>query len=74
MIGGQERTINLPKPLPILITYFTATVDGETGFQLRDDVYGYAGKVKAALGLLDGARLSQAKPATRASASGTVGQ
>lgn len=69
MIGGQERTINLPKPLPILITYFTATVDEGTGVQLSDDVYGYAGKVKAALGLLDGARLSQAKPATRASAS-----
>ena len=67
MIGGQERTINLPKPLPILITYFTAAVD-DTGVQLSSDVYGYAGKVKAALGLLDGARLSQAKPATRASA------
>lgn len=75
MIGGQERTINLPKPLPILITYFTAVVDDDTGLQVRDDVYGYAGKVKAALGLLDGARLSQAKPAARASAgSGTVVQ
>ena len=51
LIGGQERTINLPKPLPIYITYFTAFVDPQTGFQLRDDVYGYAGKVKAALGL-----------------------
>ncbi len=51
LIGGQERTINLPKPLPILITYFTAFVDPQTGFQLRDDVYGYAGRVKAALNL-----------------------
>lgn len=51
LVGGNERTINLPKPLPILITYFTAFVDDQTGFQLRDDVYGYAAKVKAALGL-----------------------
>ena len=52
LIGGDERTLNLPKPLPILISYFTATVDDTLGFQLRDDVYGYAGRVKQALGLL----------------------
>ena len=53
LIGGQERTINLQKPLPILITYFTAFVDPQQGFQLRDDVYGYAGRVKTALNLQD---------------------
>jgi murein L,D-transpeptidase YcbB/YkuD len=53
LIGGQERTVNLPKPLPILITYFTAYVDPQSGFQLRDDVYSYAGRVKLALNLQD---------------------
>ena len=41
----------VPKPLPIYTMYFTAFVDPQTGFQLRDDVYGYTGRVKAALGL-----------------------
>jgi murein L,D-transpeptidase YcbB/YkuD len=53
LIGGQERTINLPRPLPILITYFTASVDPQKGFELRDDVYGYAGRVRTALNLQD---------------------
>ncbi len=51
MIGGKERTISLPKPLPIHIVYFTAFVDESGALQLRDDVYGYSGKLKAALGL-----------------------
>ncbi|WP_245572807.1 L,D-transpeptidase family protein [Lichenihabitans psoromatis] len=51
LIGGKERTIMLPKPLPIYTMYFTAFVDPQSGFQLRDDVYGYTGRVKAALGL-----------------------
>ena len=53
LIGGNERTINLPKPLPIHIVYFTAFVDPGRGLQLRDDVYGYTGKIKLALGLPD---------------------
>lgn len=51
MVGGDERTIMLPEPLPIHIQYFTAFVDPELGFQTRDDVYGYTGKIEAALGL-----------------------
>ena len=53
MVGGNERTINLPAPLPIHIVYFTAYVDDHGGLQLRDDVYGYSQKVKVALGLRD---------------------
>ena len=51
MIGGGERTINLPNPLPLHIVYFTAFVDQKGALQLRDDVYGYSGKLKIALGL-----------------------
>ena len=53
LIGGSERTINLPTPLPIHIVYFTAFVDPATGLQVRDDVYGYTGRIKLALGLRD---------------------
>ena len=51
LIGGSERTINLPQPLPLHIVYFTAFVDENGTLKLRDDVYGYSAKVKAALGL-----------------------
>ncbi len=72
LIGGEERTINLPKPLPIFISYFTAFVDPQDGLQMRDDVYGYAGKVKAALGLASDVRTSDAHPAKRAAAGNSV--
>jgi len=51
MVGGDERTINLPHPLPIHINYFTAFVDQRGELHLRDDVYGYSARVRAALGL-----------------------
>lgn len=51
MIGGKERYVYLPKPLPVHIEYFTAYVDDSGELQLREDVYGYSRRVKAALGL-----------------------
>ncbi len=51
LIGGEERYVYLPKPLPIYIEYFTAFVDDAGRLQLRDDLYGYSRKVKLALGL-----------------------
>ncbi len=51
MIGGKERYVYLPKPLPVHLEYFTAFVDELGELQLRDDVYGYSRRVKAALGL-----------------------
>ncbi|MGP0059841.1 MAG: L,D-transpeptidase family protein [Beijerinckiaceae bacterium] len=51
MIGGGERYVYLPKPLPIHIEYFTAFVDETGRLQLRDDLYGYSNRVKTALGL-----------------------
>jgi murein L,D-transpeptidase YcbB/YkuD len=49
--GGGERMVKMPKPLPIHIGYFSAFVDENGKLQLREDVYGYSQKVKAALGL-----------------------
>ena len=51
LIGGRERYVYLPKPLPIHIEYFTAFVDETGELRLRDDIYGYSARVKTALGL-----------------------
>ena len=51
LIGPSERYINLSKPLPVHVVYFTAYVD-ETGRLIqRPDLYGYSAKVRKALGL-----------------------
>jgi murein L,D-transpeptidase YcbB/YkuD len=49
--GGGERTVRMPRPLPIHIGYFSAFVDEAGKLQLREDLYGHSQKVKAALGL-----------------------
>jgi murein L,D-transpeptidase YcbB/YkuD len=51
LIGGSERYINLTKPLPIHIEYFTAYVDEGGRIALRPDLYGYSARVRKALGL-----------------------
>ncbi len=52
MIGEKEHYVNLPAALPIHIEYFTVSVDGPGGaVKRRDDVYGYANAVAAALNL-----------------------
>jgi murein L,D-transpeptidase YcbB/YkuD len=51
MIGGPEKTVHLPQPLPIHIGYFTAFFDAAGQLQTRKDIYGYSQKVSAALGL-----------------------
>ncbi|WP_245257498.1 L,D-transpeptidase family protein [Methylocapsa acidiphila] len=51
LIGGRERYVYLPKPLPVHIEYFTTYVDDSGRLQSRDDIYGYSHRVKAALGL-----------------------
>jgi murein L,D-transpeptidase YcbB/YkuD len=51
LVGGSERYINLARPMPIHIEYFTAFVDENGRLQLRGDLYGYSAKVRQALGL-----------------------
>jgi len=51
MIGGAEKTVHLPEPLPIHIGYFTAFFDESGQLQTRKDIYGYSQKVRTALGL-----------------------
>ena len=45
-IGGAERTVFLPRPLPIHIEYFTEFVDEFGGRQGRPDVYGLTRRVE----------------------------
>jgi L,D-transpeptidase YcbB len=53
-IGGKERTVFLPRPLPIHIEYFTDFVDEFGEIKERPDVYGLIRKVEVIL-----ARVSQ---------------
>jgi len=46
---GETKTIRLSKPVPVLLTYFTAWVDRAGTLQLRRDVYGRDDKVLAGL-------------------------
>lgn len=50
LIGGAERTVFLPHPLPIHIEYFTAFVDEDGDLQIREDLYGHMRRVESALG------------------------
>ena len=48
-IGGAERTVFLPRPLPIHIEYFTEFVDEFGELQERPDVYGLTHRVAGIL-------------------------
>jgi murein L,D-transpeptidase YcbB/YkuD len=48
-IGGKERTVFLPRPLPIHIEYFTDFVDEFGDLKERPDVYGLIRKVEVIL-------------------------
>jgi L,D-transpeptidase YcbB len=51
LIGDRERYINLSKPLPVHVEYFTAYVDETGRLVQRPDLYGYSARVRKALGL-----------------------
>lgn len=50
LVGASERYINLPKPLPVHVVYFTAYVDDMGRLVRRPDLYGYSARVRKALG------------------------
>jgi murein L,D-transpeptidase YcbB/YkuD len=51
LIGKKEHRINLAKPIPVHIEYFTAVVNDDGALKLYDDIYGYSAKVRSALAL-----------------------
>src|SRR6185312_16357983 len=48
--GDRERTVFLPRPLPVHIEYFTEFVDESGELQQRPDLYGWTRKVEGILG------------------------
>lgn len=49
LVGKKEHRIDLAKPIPVHVEYFTAVVDDAGGLRLYDDLYGYSAKVRDAL-------------------------
>ena len=80
LIGKGERTLRLPEKLPVHLAYFTAYVDDLGAYRTLNDLYGYDGPMKVALGLAPRSELvarapaGKAKPAAeaRSAASGPV--
>jgi len=46
---GKTRSVTLARPVPVLLTYWTAWVDRNGALQLRPDIYGRDAKVAAGL-------------------------
>jgi murein L,D-transpeptidase YcbB/YkuD len=51
LIGKGERTVFLPKPLPVHLAYFTLEVDEKGALKSFPDLYGLDQKVRTALNL-----------------------
>ncbi|HWM91361.1 MAG TPA: L,D-transpeptidase family protein [Thermoanaerobaculia bacterium] len=49
IVSGEQRSIKLPKKLPVHILYFTAWVEDNGAIHFRKDVYGHDAKLAAAL-------------------------
>jgi murein L,D-transpeptidase YcbB/YkuD len=59
--AGHTERVALDQPMPILVTYLTAFVDGAGAMQFRDDAYGWdaAGRTFAELSRQDVAGVAQ---------------
>jgi murein L,D-transpeptidase YcbB/YkuD len=60
--AGGERTIRLPRKIPVHLTYFTLGVDADGRLVRRDDVYGLDRAVQTALGLPVGHNVAKVAP------------
>jgi murein L,D-transpeptidase YcbB/YkuD len=49
MVGGSERTINLPQQLPVHLAYFTLAADAEGNLHRFGDLYGLDPRLEAML-------------------------
>ncbi|WP_203230137.1 L,D-transpeptidase family protein [Azotobacter chroococcum] len=49
LASGKTRNLNLPRPVPILLAYWTAQVDDSGQLTFRPDIYAHDEKVLAAL-------------------------
>ncbi len=51
MFGNKERYINLKRPVPVHLVYFTTAADERGRITAYEDIYGFNAAVKARLGL-----------------------
>jgi len=49
LFGPRERRVNLERPVPVHLTYFTAHVDAAGKLQRRPDIYGHNARLTKAL-------------------------
>lgn len=49
MVGGREAWVNLPRHVPVHLTYFTAFVDADGRLVTRPDIYGHDAKMIKAM-------------------------
>jgi murein L,D-transpeptidase YcbB/YkuD len=49
MLGGEERTVKLKRPIPVYLGYWTSRVSVDGTMQFRKDVYGIEGRLSAKL-------------------------
>jgi murein L,D-transpeptidase YcbB/YkuD len=49
MNSSSEKWVTLDKPVPVLISYFTAWVDEKGNLNFRDDIYEHDKKMKTQL-------------------------
>ncbi len=47
--SGKTQNVNLPKPIPVLLAYWTVEVDMDNRLRFRSDSYGHDAKIAAAL-------------------------
>src|SRR6185436_4385658 len=47
--SGENQTINLPRPLPVHILYWTAWVEPDGTVEFRKDIYGHDDQLEQAL-------------------------
>ncbi len=52
LVGGPQTQVNLTRPIPVHITYFTAWVDDSGKLQLRADIYHHDAEMEKAFGLV----------------------
>ena len=67
--SGEPQRVNLEKPMPVMLHYWTAFVDEDGRMSFRDDLYDVD---EGVTGLLEGARLAEARPRPTASNGQTV--
>lgn len=72
LIGKGERTLRLPEKLPVHLAYFTATVDEFGSYRTLNDLYGYDGPMKVALGLAPRSELVARAPSGTAKTTGAA--